>query len=191
MCGRIQLSWDIDHAAIQRMSELLHQRFPNESVAGGEVFPSSILPLIIAGADRPDVALMRWGFPMHGSGKLIINARSETAAAKPMFAESLHERRCVLLTTGFYEWSHNGQNSKYLFLLPDTPVLYLAGLFRPYEEEQRFVILTTNANDDMHEIHDRMPVIIGQSEIRPWLNDNAQAAKMLNRQGPHLTKTLQ
>ena len=43
MCGRVQLSWDIDHAAVRRMSRLLHQRFPNENIASGEVFPSSLL----------------------------------------------------------------------------------------------------------------------------------------------------
>ena len=134
---------------------------------------------------------MRWGYPFPGGKKLVINARAETAAKKPMFNKSLASWRCVLPTTGFYEWTHDDQKTKYLFRLADQPMLYLAGLYQRFDQEDNFVILTHAANSSLTDVHQRMPVIIGEKQIRPWLADVNAAQAMLADPGPSLIRAKQ
>lgn len=193
MCGRVQLDLEIGGPAMRRLTELLLQIDPGYSLTSGEKFPSEVLPVLRAeaGETKPRPALMQWGFKMSKAGqsdKLIINARAETAADKPMFRQALAQRRCVLATTGFYEWTHDAAKTKYLFRLPDRPMLYLAGLFSVNQERPSFVVLTQEANASMLEVHQRMPVILGQNELGAWLYDNDVATQLLRRTGPELTK---
>jgi putative SOS response-associated peptidase YedK len=191
VCGRVELDLEISNPAMRRLTELLKRQFPEERITSGEKFPTDLLPVFTAGEDKPALKLMRWGFPKSGVSGQVINARSETAALKPLFAESFRLRRCILPTSGFYEWSHDGRKTKYLFRFPDDPMVYLAALYNEYENEQRFVILTQEANTSMADIHNRMPVIISQNEIGGWLKDNDRAEKILKRIGPQLVKAAQ
>ena len=86
-----------------------------------------------------------WGFPKFTGSGVIINARVETAGEKKTFRESLLTNRCIVPSTGFYEW--NAQKKKYLFRLPGEQVLYMAGISKEYDGTQRYVILTTSANE--------------------------------------------
>ena len=91
--------------------------------------------------------------------------------------------------TVFFEWSHTGPKTKYLFTLPEERTVYLCGLYTVVEDKYRFVILTRAANDSMIETHDRMPVIASAEEVRPYLTDPAAAEAILNRPGPWLNRT--
>jgi len=190
MCGRIELDLEISNPAMQRIRDLLNQQYPDERITSGEKYPSDLLPIFTAGKEKPKLAIMRWGFHGSGKSKLVINARSETVTDKLIFKESFILRRCILPTTGFIEWSQDGPKTKYLFRLMDDVMVYLAGLYRQYDDGLRFVILTQAANLSMAEIHDRMPVIIKQTEINPWLNDNDHAKKILKLTGPRLVRTV-
>ena len=93
MCGRYQFSEDSSATLAQIMRELGCTEF------AGEIFPSAAAPVLKAegGAVRP--ALLDWGFPIQGK-RLVINARAETAAVKPLFRDSLNARRCVIPSSG-------------------------------------------------------------------------------------------
>jgi putative SOS response-associated peptidase YedK len=190
MCGRIELDLEISNPAMLRITELLKEQFPNERITSGEKYPSDLLPILTAGHDKPELTIMRWGFLESGKSKMVINARSETVSEKPMFKESFSFRRCILPTTGFYEWSHDELKTKYLFRLMDNVMVYLAGLYKQYEDGLRFVILTQEANRSIAEIHNRMPVIIKQNEITSWLINNEFASTILTRTGPRLVKAI-
>jgi putative SOS response-associated peptidase YedK len=113
---------------------------------------------------------MRWGFTGFKK-KPVINARSETALEKPMFRESMLERRCLVLASAYYEWKKEGnQKTKYRFYFPDTSLL-LAGCYRQEQNEPvpRFTILTQEAYPDIEYIHDRMPVIVSANYASDWL----------------------
>lgn len=114
---------------------------------------------------------------------MIFNARAESALEKPMFRKPVLERRCVVPSTGFYEWDHTGgQKEKYFLRLPDEGVLYMAGIAK----DSAFTILTTAASPSVARIHERMPVILRREELRNWLGDGAFIRTVLDRPGPEL-----
>jgi putative SOS response-associated peptidase YedK len=68
--------------------------------------------------------------------------------------------------------------------------IFLAGLYNIFDIERRFVILTTEANDSVADIHDRMPVILDRSEVEPWLTDLDYSTLVLRRVPPLLSRNL-
>lgn len=125
-----------------------------------------------------------WGFLGFDKGKLLINARSESVKDRPTFADSFAGRRCALPAAGFYEWDK--KKEKVIFTLPDRQILYLAGIYRPYGDENRFVVLTREANASMEPVHDRMPLILTGDEVLPWVSDAAKAGDILTKELPML-----
>ena len=128
------------------------------------------------------------GFPnFRSKSGVIINARAETALDKKTFRESLLSRRCVIPSTGFFEWTKTGAKKKYLFRETGKSLLYMAGIYNDYGNERRYVILTTDANQSVQEIHIRMPVIVHQQEIGDWIKNETAMYKILERVPPVLT----
>ena len=125
-----------------------------------------------------------WGFPGFDKGRLLINARAESVKDRPTFADSFAGRRCALPAAGFYEWDK--KKEKVIFTLPDRQILYLAGIYRPYGDENRFVVLTREANASMEPVHDRMPLILSGDEVLPWVSDPAKAGEILTKELPML-----
>ena len=123
---------------------------------------------------------MVWGFSNPMKKGLIINARAETAREKITFADSIAKRRCIIPASGFYEWDPH--KAKFRFTSPDGGLLLLAGFYREEQGIPRYTILTTEANGSMIKVHDRMPVMIGRREIRPWIEDDAMLAGFLDRE---------
>ena len=159
---------------------------PASILKTGEISPTNIAPVLL-GKDSGMVPVpMSWGFPRPGASGVIINARAETAAEKPMFARAVRTGRCLIPTNGFYEWSHEqGEpKQKYLLLGQSSRMLYLAGLFAMFDKKEdaglaSFVILTAAANDTVRPLHDRMPLIIEATERRGWLIDEGFARERL------------
>jgi len=106
----------------------------------------------------------------------IINARSETAAEKPSFRGALRHRRCLVPTTGFYEWTGKpGAKQPHLIRPHNGGLMAMAGLAEHWagadgSELETMAILTTSANSTMQPIHDRMPVIIPPEHFETWLD---------------------
>lgn len=173
MCGRYSFFTDSENQEIRRIVNAIDVRYPNNQMKRGEIFPTNVAPILKQENNQIRSDLSIWGFPRFQSKTgVIINARSETAAERPMFKKSLHERRCVVPSTGFYEWSQNGRKIKYRFRLPDEDTLYMAGIYNEFKREGRFVILTTEANVSIADVHSRMPVILQKNMVEDWiLND--------------------
>ena len=79
-------------------------RFGVASIHTGEIFPTNAAPILLPDGQKMTPKPMTWGFPSFKGKGVIINARGETALDKPMFRRSVLERRCIVPTTGFYEW---------------------------------------------------------------------------------------
>ena len=172
---------------VVKLSEL-----PSMETAGRDVCPSQA-SVVIHGNGRRDGAddgvigasEMVWGFSNPVRKGLIINARAETAREKVTFADSIARRRCVIPASGFYEWDPH--KAKFRFTSPEGGLLLLAGFYREEQGVPRYTILTTEANDSMIKVHDRMPVMIGRDEIRPWIEDDAKLTDFLGRVQAPLT----
>jgi putative SOS response-associated peptidase YedK len=142
-------------------------------------------PVLIARNDinsRPELQLVRWGLipswmkDPRTLGSPLINARAETAPEKPAFRGAMRHRRCLIPTTGFYEWSgKRGAKQPYLIRLKDREFFALAGLWEAWlgadgSEIETTAVLTTQPNRDMALIHDRMPVILDPRDFERWLD---------------------
>jgi putative SOS response-associated peptidase YedK len=134
--------------------------------------------------------LVRWGLIPSwvkdpGTFTTLINARSETAAAKPSFRGSFRHKRCLVPATGFYEWTGRpGAKSPHLFRPRDGGLVALAGLADHWvgadgSELESVAILTTQANATMAPIHDRMPVIIAPEHFEAWLDCSSGTAHLV------------
>jgi len=199
VCGRyvIQEDWDIDE--VKKILRDINEKYNSTGVSAktGEIFPTNNAPILSVQNGRPALSLMSWGFPKWDSKGVIINAKSETAAEKRMFAKPLAHRRCVIPSTGFYEWTRlDGKaKDKYRFNNANSPMLYMAGMYTEYSSNapaeqmsERFVILTRAANESVSDIHDRMPVILYKDELVRWLTDYDFAAFAMQRDDIILAK---
>jgi putative SOS response-associated peptidase YedK len=136
-------------------------------------------------------ANVRWGLVPHWSkqpleGPLLFNARGESVATRPAFRDAFRKRRCLIPADGFYEWKAPGSGMKkraYFIHMPDEHPFAFAGLWdrcergldRPIES---CTIITTEPNDVVRELHNRMPVILTVDDYARWL-DPAQPADVL------------
>lgn len=135
----------------------------------GDICPSCSGPVLTAKGGEIQAREMTWGFPQYQKNGLIINARAETVREKNMFRDSVLHRRCIIPARHFYEWDKD--KNKAVFYRKDAPVLYMAGFYSWFSQGQRFVILTVEANDSVRQVHSRMPLILEQTEIEPWILD--------------------
>ena len=153
------------------------------------VAPQSVQPVVRLCRDSGDreFALMRWGLvPFWAKeakfGYSTINARAEEVAAKPAFREAFKKRRCLVPADAFYEWQkprteEKAKKAKHPFAiaLKSGEPYALAGLWERWQpkegaELQTFTILTTDPNQLMEPIHNRMPVILEPGDYDRWLD---------------------
>lgn len=144
-----------------------------------DIFPSEPSMVLTLSGDMVRREEMHWGFPGYHGKELIINARSETALTKKTFRDSILNRRCVISASGFYEW--NASKEKVIFCREDSSPLYMAGIYNRFPDSDRFVILTTSANESIVDVHDRMPLILEQDEIFAWLFDSSRTEEFLRK----------
>ena len=199
MCARFIV---LDEAEIAEMSNIVREiglKYDGKglSMKIGEVFPTDNAAVVAMQNSKPELCLMKWGFPKWDGKGVIINAKSETAAEKRMFSASLKNQRCVVPSTGFFEWANVDGRIKQKFRLnfPDEPMLYMGGLYANFPESkssesliERFVILTRAANSDIADIHNRMPVVLRKNEITRWLTDLSFAAFIMKRDSERLVR---
>jgi putative SOS response-associated peptidase YedK len=127
---------------------------------------------------------LRWGLiPSWAKDKSIgnhtINARSETAHEKPAFRSAFKKRRCLILADGFFEWKKDGPTKQpYLIRLKTGKPFAFAGLWEYWDKEgeplETCSIMTTQANELLKPLHERMPVILKKKDFEKWLDPNLQ-----------------
>ena len=184
MCGRYQFTAEQCAEILQIIQEVA-RRHGTGAWTPGEIRPTATAPVLISSVEEgihPE--LQSWGYKMPGN--LVINARAETVADKPMFRTSVASQRCVIPSTGFYEW--DAQKRKYRFNLPGEEALYMAGLYAVRDGKPCYCILTTQANESMREVHHRMPLVLRKDQIAPWLEQPQAAGDFLHMTPPLLSK---
>lgn len=195
MCGRYQLGLDPEELAllyrIQSEAWGRPAKLPNWNVA-----PRQSVPVIVRDAEgRRTGITMRWGFPplwVAKDGKdpfdapPLVNAKGEEAAKKPTWSRSLRERRCLVPSTGFYEWlTRDGERFPLWFRPSSGRTLTFAGVWAPFDWGEKkgwpcVAILTTTPNGEVASVHDRMPVVLSPEEEDAWLAPDADPAAFLH-----------
>lgn len=178
MCGRFTL---------RSLAESLRQVYglahlpdigPRYNIA-----PSQPIPVVRDARDGRRLEELRWGLVPHWAddpsiGNRMINARAETVADKPAYREAFRQRRCLVAADGFYEWERIGNGRKqpwFVRLKSDGPFAF-AGLWERWRDPRQggtlesSAFLTTEPNELVAPIHDRMPVILVGEAMEAWLD---------------------
>jgi putative SOS response-associated peptidase YedK len=181
MCGRFLLISSPDVLAAYFSVAALAKVKPHYNIA-----PSQLVAAV--GLDRQgrrDRAIFRWGLVpswAQDPKKAVINARSETVASLPTFAESFRQRRCLIPADGFYEWKKLAGKRKQPFcirLVGDKPFAF-AGIWDSWKPPSggpplfTCAILTTRPNELAKSIHDRMPAILAPKDYDVWIDRSVQ-----------------
>lgn len=151
----------------------------------GEVRPTDVVGVVAPGKDGGRGAFpMRWGFRLSGGG-LAVNARVESAGAKPTFRDSWARRRCAIPAACYFEWEHRlgpgGRTvvgAKYAIRRPGEYLLWLCGLYRMEEGLPVFAVLTREAVPSLAWLHDRMPLILPAGRIDEWIRPGGRPEEM-------------
>src|SRR3989442_1228529 len=187
MCGRYTLKTPV---------ELLSEKFQFPEVIPIKprynIAPAQSVAVVRRLPDDLDrkLAMLRWGLipawvKDPAKARQPINAKSETVAELPTFRATFHKRRCLIPADGFYEWKQEGGRKQPVYIrMKDGEPFAFAGLWERWVgEEDEFIesctILTTEPNDMLEPIHNRMPVIMDPNDYDLWLDPDVQKASRL------------
>lgn len=161
------------------------------------VCPTNAVHVVQSDGDQRRLVPMRWGFVPHwykkpNDGPLLINARAETIAEKPAFRAACRSRRAVIVSTGFYEWTRDGDaRLPWYITRTDGAPLAFAAVWQDWSAKgsddvpmRTAAIVTTGANTPMAAIHHRMPVVLEPEDIALWLGEKGKGAATLMRAAP-------
>jgi putative SOS response-associated peptidase YedK len=186
MCGRFTLA-----SNTQKLAETFTEfKFPAELPPRYNIAPSQPIA-VVANNGQNQVEFFQWGLiPSWAKdpaiGNQMINARAETLAEKPSFKTAYRRRRCLILADGFYEWRKNPDKTKtpmYIQLESQEPFAF-AGLWESWHSSDgdtllSCTIITTEPNDLMAKIHNRMPVVLPTEAYARWLDPAEQKPEQL------------
>ncbi|MFC1711485.1 SOS response-associated peptidase [Patescibacteria group bacterium] len=187
MCGRFSMYY----------AEDLKNRFDLEgSIMDLEnrynIAPGQKAAVILRNSPNKGI-LMKWGLIPYWAkdpaiGFKMINARSESLAEKPSFKRPFLHQRCLIPTSGFYEWKKLDDKTKvpYYLKLKKQKIFALAGLYDKWQdiegkEISTFTIITTEPNKLISPIHARMPAILKKEAENTWLDNNLKDINVLTK----------
>jgi putative SOS response-associated peptidase YedK len=186
MCGRFTLHTNLSQIEKTFGVEAIHAELkPSYNIA-----PTQDVLTVVQRDGHTALEAMRWGLiPFWAKdasiGSRMINARAESVAEKPAFKRPLKSQRCLVVADGFYEWRKIGAKKiPMLIRLKSKRPFGFAGLYDTWKSPEgepiiSCTIITTNANDLVKPIHDRMPVIIPKRQQKYWLDPKHQDLEAL------------
>jgi len=177
MCARYTLS-----APDEVLVKLFHLHAPEGAIARYNIAPTQ--PVLGVRENKEgdrELKEYRWGLVPYWAknlsiGQKLINARAETLAEKPAFRSAAQRRRCLIPADGFYEWRSEGKLKMpvYVQLTGGDPFCF-AGLYERWKSPEgnwieSCALVTTEPNELVAELHDRMPVILTPEQYDLWLD---------------------
>lgn len=191
MCGRFTLK-----TPLRQVAEAFDAALSPAAAGDGWAARYNIAPtqqvLVVresTGHGTRELVPLHWGLIPRWAddpaiGGRMINARSETLAEKPAFREAFRKRRCLVVADGFYEWRQGAKPKQpyYIHLKQEGPFAF-AGLWEHWQHGELAIdsctIVTTEANELLRPLHDRMPVILPPEDYARWLDEEQQEADAL------------
>src|SRR5687768_14677273 len=185
MCGRFGLNHSQPVLADWYSASFLPELAPRYNIA-----PTTEILAVRATERGREGSMMRWGlipYWVKGTKKLPVlnNARAETVAEKPAFRQSFRQRRCLIPASGFFEWKTEGRRKQPYFISSrDSMPFSFAGIWETWtvdtgEAKESCAIVTTECNELMQPIHDRMPVILAPEAWDAWLDPKVRKDEAL------------
>lgn len=192
MCGRIDFHDVVPFEEDVRKyyeGDISDYIYYEDFIPSYNVTPQSNIPVWYEIDHKPYIQAMHWGLiPFWAKEKSIgnrmINARSETLSEKPSFRAAYKHRHCLIPVNGFYEWMkqpNQKHKQPYYFKSREQSYMLVAGLWEEWGDEKlrSCTIITTEANEMMKPIYDRMPVIIKPKDARLWLDEEVTEKEVL------------
>jgi putative SOS response-associated peptidase YedK len=198
MCGRFALI--ITPAELEKIFGL---RLDEEFNPRYNIAPSQTVPVITYQEKdkKKKISSMKWGLVPswakdYSIGDRMINARSETIQEKPSFRSAFQRRRALIPASGFFEWKREGNTKTPYFIgMQEMKTFAFAGLWERWVHDNNFLetftILTTEANELIHPIHDRMPVIMPENAYDRWLNPSTELSYIIPLLAPYPNEKMQ
>jgi putative SOS response-associated peptidase YedK len=176
MCGRYSSKSKADELAREfELNETPRNITPRFNVA-----PTQSVPVVFIMANGRELGFLRWGLVPSWAkdpdvGNLMINARAESVAEKPAYRSAFKKQRCLVVASGFYEWrAEETGKQPYHFQLTSGGPFGFAGLFEHWQMGDQVIdsctVITTEANELVRPVHERMPVIIPRENYAKWLD---------------------
>lgn len=171
MCGRY--SFEANKKELIERYQLKESAYDYEEKE--EIYPTNVSPIILPDAQ---LVLLTWGFSPSFAKRPLINARGETVLEKPTFSKAFKTKRCLVPATSFFEWEKmDGHKEKREISVKNQFIFSMAGICDTFldkngKEALMYSIITTEANEQMKSIHDRMPVILTPENEADYLNLN-------------------
>lgn len=171
MCGRFYLG-----ANKAKIANQFDAEEAVESKTSYNITPSQDCTIVRLNNDKREFAKLNWGLvPSWAKADIKIkpiNAKAETIREKPYFRSAYKKQRCIVPASGFYEWKGSKGNKQAYAIYPLNDFYFgFAGLWEKNNDLETFTIITTEANDLMREIHQRMPVILDVDDYDDWLQE--------------------
>jgi putative SOS response-associated peptidase YedK len=193
MCGRFTLTDPDQDLAVQFNLPKIPDLKPRYNLAPTQPVAAVRVTAEAASAEAEvarELVLLHWGLiPFWAKepqiGARMINARSETVAEKPAFRAAFRRRRCLVVADGFYEWQRqNGSKQPFYIHFHDGRPFAFAGLWEFWKGPDDVTIesctlLTTQPNDLLRSVHNRMPVILHAKDYDLWLDPKVQQVEKL------------
>lgn len=176
MCGRF-FTADSYKPLDDAIQALVHR---NVIAKFGEVSPGDLAAVIATNRKmEPSYFGMNWGYHLPDE-KMVFNTRSETASQRPMFADGMAQRRCIIPANYYFEWQRSGnEKTKYAISPREYAGCLLAGIYRIENQKPVFSILTREPSDCISFIHPRMPVVLPEGAMKDWLNPHFRGEEIL------------
>jgi putative SOS response-associated peptidase YedK len=185
MCGRFTRSQSIETVAETfQVEQISFDLGPSYNIA-----PTQKVAVVITDGIRQLVPV-RWGLVPSWAkdpsiGSKMINARAETVTEKASYRNAFKKRRCLVVADGFYEWQNTGDAKRPMYIrLKSGKPFGFAGLYEVWKSPEgkeltTCTIITTEANELMKPIHERMPVIIPAEHLDKWLDPAIEGKEQL------------
>ena len=167
MCGRFTLTLSPELLAeVYGLDEIPPAFAPRFNIA-----PTQEVPIVRSAGDKRLLSFARWGLGSKEPAKTI-NARQETLFDKPAFRAAAQRRRCLVPADGFFEWADDPRGKRVPFHIrfKDGRPFAMAGIFERAGVQSSCSVVTTEANEVIARVHDRMPVILPPEAWPLWLD---------------------
>lgn len=182
MCGRFSLF----HNAEEIRHRFKLRKFFREWMKRYNIAPQQQILIVRQEAGENVAEEATWGLIPHWAQegtKGVINARAESYQEKPTFQDA---KRCLIIADGFYEWQKQGKEKQpYQITLKDKGLFAFAGLYDDWHQKRTATIITTNPNELMKLIHDRMPAILQENQEDTWTNPTTDPKTLKNLLTPY------